>query len=107
VQGVYDSRGMWTPGGNSYGDQRGAPRDIASRIDNLDQRINRGVQQGVLTAGQARAADKELNRIRSYDRSLRNRNGMISQSNEARIQSRLDRLSDSIRTYRQDARYNN
>ena len=113
--GAYDSRGVWNAtnagygnngnngngngGGNGYGNGNNQ-RDIATRFDRIEQRIERGMEQGSLTRNQAQRAETELEAIRRYDRSLRNRNGAISQRNESLVQQRLDRMNDSLRNVR-------
>jgi hypothetical protein len=118
--GYYDQNGRWVPGtvhgrydaqgrfiaenGNGYGNagNRGGQRDIESRFERIAGRIERGVNDGDLSRNDARRANTELESIRRYDRSLRNRNGAISASDAARVQTRLNRLSDRLRAVREN-----
>jgi hypothetical protein len=123
VRGSYDARGMFIAengyrdgnagdrndryansgyANNGYGNDRnqGDTRDIQSRFQRLESRIDRGINDGSLNRDDARRASAELDSIRRYDRSLRSRNGTISARNEGLVQSRLDRLSDRLRTVR-------
>ena len=107
--GSYDSRGRWIAsnaynngGNNDAGYNNGGNRDVRSRLARIEQRIDRGVQQGSLTPGEARRAEDELAAIRRYDRSLRTRSGTLTARNEALVQARLDRLSDRIKAARDD-----
>ncbi len=109
TSGSYDARGVWIAantgygngaynnGNNAYGNGDNGQRDIQSRFMRIEQRISRGVDDGSLNRNEAQRDQYELSSIRRYDRSLRNRNGAISARNEARVQQRLDRLSDRLR----------
>lgn len=101
VRGSYDARGVFVAD-NGYGNTVGntGQRDIKSRFARLETRIDNGASSGALTRNEARLAESELASIRRYDQSLRNRNGVISTRNEARVQTRLDQLSDRLRAVR-------
>lgn len=109
ARGAYDSRGVWVAAnagygnannGNGYNNGNSGQRDVPSRLARLEQRIERGVDQGNLNRNEAQRAQTELASIRRYDRSLRGRNGQLSTRNEALVQARLDRLSDALRNVR-------
>ena len=113
VRGRYDDRGVFIAdngngydnrGGNGYSNAgyQGGQRDIASRLDRIEARIGRGVQQGKLNRTDAQRAEGELDSIRRYDRSLRSRSGAISNRNESLVQARLDRLSDRLKGIREN-----
>ncbi|TRW18277.1 glycine zipper 2TM domain-containing protein [Glacieibacterium frigidum] len=123
TRGYYDTRGTWISvdgyaGNTGYGNDRGndrgnyagndrgndGPRDVRSRIERLDERISRGETDRTLTRREAANARAELASITRYDRSLRNRRGDLSPRNEALVSQRLDRLRDTLREARQDAR---
>jgi hypothetical protein len=127
TRGYYDTRGTWISvdgyagntggysgnnnngypgnnGGYTDNDQNDGPRDVRSRLARLDDRIERGENNRMLSRGEANRARAELASITRYDRSLRNRRGYISPRNEALVQARLNRLSDVLREARQDAR---
>jgi len=101
VRGSYDARGVFIAD-NGYGNTvgNGGQRDIKSRFARLETRIDNGASSGALTRNEARLAENELASIRRYDQTLRNRNGLISTRNEARVQTRLDQLSDRLRAVR-------
>jgi len=112
TRGYYDARGSWistslVPGqavvaGNGY--HNGDRRDIRSRETRIEQRIQKGYRDRSLSRSEYYQASRELNSIRSYERSLRNRRGVLNTRNEALVQARLDRLNDMIRDARQEAR---
>jgi hypothetical protein len=83
-------------GWNSNEFWRGAPSDTWQRIDYLQQRINRGVQDGSLTRSEARRAQTQLQRIR-MDASRMRRNGTLDPRYSGNIQARLDDLSRNLR----------
>ena len=90
-------------GNNGYGNNgqgNNGQRDIESRFDRIETRIDRGIENRSLSRADANRAEAELASIRRYDRSLRNRNGQISPRNENAVQARLDRLSDRLRNVR-------
>ena len=98
VRGNYDARGNFiAENGTGYGRGDTGKRDIESRFTRIESRIEHGVAAGDLSRNDGRRADKELASIRRYDGSLRDRNGNISNRNEALVQARLDRLSDRLR----------
>ena len=113
ARGAYDSRGVWMAANNrndyangnenafdaGYGNN-GGQRDIQSRLARIEQRIDRGREDGILDRDEAQRAAEELASIRRYDRSLRTRNGTISARNESLVQTRLDRLNDRLRNSR-------
>ena len=102
VVGSYDDRGRWVKGGNGYG-QNGIV-DSRARLDRIEQRIDRGIQDRSLDRREANNAISEVASIRRYDRSLRNRNGAISVRNAALVDVRIDRLSERLRFDRNDSR---
>ena len=107
ARGEYNARGVWIAADSGYtndnvenGVYTNGQRDVASRLEGLEQRIERGIQEGSLNRNQAQRAQAELDSIRRYNRSLRSRNGSISARNEALVQARLNRLSDGLRNSR-------
>ena len=70
----------------------------------IEERVERSVENGRLTRREGQRADAEIEAIRRYDRSLRTRNGNLSTGNEQRVVQRIERLQDSLRDARQDAR---
>lgn len=124
TRGYYDTRGVWVRvdgyagntgnyagnngnNGNYADDDRNdGPRDVQTRLARLDDRIDRAESNRTLTRGEVTRARNELASITRYDRLNRNRRGYMSPANEARVQARLDRLSDMLREARQEARAN-
>jgi hypothetical protein len=78
-----------------------APSDIRQRIDWLQRRIDRGVQDGSLTRSQAGDLYRRLNFIRRDARS-----GDITPDRRDRLQERLDDLSSQVRWQRHDGERN-
>jgi hypothetical protein len=121
--GYYDINGRWvTPapavtGYNaSYGNRdiwAGAPTDLRQREAWLERRIQRGQRDGSLTRQEAYQALRQLSNIRREEYRM-SRNGLDSRE-QARVQARLDDLSQSIRWARhngardddQDGNYQN
>jgi uncharacterized protein YcfJ len=114
--GYYDINGRWVTAAPSASNSgynvstgydrqsfwRDAPQDVRQREAWLRQRIERGMDNGSLTRQDARRAMRELDRIRSEEAMLA-RDG-FSARDEARVQARLDTLSQSIRWARQNNR---
>ena len=108
TSGAYDPRGVWVAsndgyvnsGNENYGSDGNGRRDVESRFARIEQRIDRGVEQGNLSRSQAERAGNELDAIRRYDQSLRTRNGTLSARNEALVQARLDKLNVGLRGMR-------
>lgn len=75
----------------------GAPQDPRQRIDWLQQRINRGEQDGSLNPREARNSQTELNNIRHMARNFSRHDGRELAPQHANfIQSRLDNLSQRL-----------
>ena len=119
VMGYYDGNGRWiatSASAGAYGQQpsygqqanyegrsnwRDAPRDVHERTAWLEQRIQRGRDDGTLSRREAYDAMRSLNSIRQQDRSMR-RHGQLRDRDEAIIQARLDDLNSRIRWARQN-----
>jgi hypothetical protein len=74
--------------------------NIPARITNIGALIERDARAGHLNRDEARRANAELESIRRYDRSLRNRNGTLSSRNDALVMARLERLTQNLRAAR-------
>ena len=81
----WNSRDFW----------QGAPSGVWERIRYLQDRINRGVQDGSLTRREAQRAQYQLDNIRR-DAAVMRRRG-FSPSESASIQARLDNVSRNLR----------
>ena len=77
---------------------RDAPSDIRQRIDWLQRRIDRGVQDGSLTRGESRDLYRQLDYIR-----IDARRGYITPDRRDRLQARLDDLGSQVRWQRRDS----
>jgi hypothetical protein len=86
-------------GWNSNEFWRGAPSDPWQRIDYLQQRIDRGRQDGSLNQREAYRAQMQLRRIRQDFWRMR-RNGVLDPREQANLQARLDDLSRNLRWMR-------
>jgi hypothetical protein len=92
-------------GWNSGEFWRGAPSDPWQRIDYLQQRIDRGVQDGSLDRREAMRAQSELRQIRQEAWQMRRRGGgAVRGSDAVALQARLDGLSSRLRWMRQNDR---
>jgi len=89
--------GAWNNGWNRETFWRDAPSDIRQRIDWLQHRIDRGVQDGSLTRREAGDLYRRLNYIRRDARS-----GYITADRRDRLQARLDDLSSQVGWQRRD-----
>jgi hypothetical protein len=76
---------------------RDAPSDMRQRIDWLQRRIDRGVQDGSLTRSDARDLYRQLDFIRRDAR-----RGRMTPDRRDRLQARLDDLSSQIRSQRRE-----
>jgi hypothetical protein len=96
----YAAQGYAAQGyGNDF--WRGAPSDTWQRIGYVEQRIDAGIRDGSLSPQEAQRAQMELRQIRRDAMRMR-RNGYMSASNSAVLQSRLDALSRNIRWARRN-----
>jgi hypothetical protein len=108
--GYYDREGVWVdgvpPNVGSYGanasyESRRNTMDIDSRIARIDERIQRGRDDGSLSRYEARDATAALADIRREEQDRRS-DGRLSDRDEATLQARLDRLSDQVHLDRRD-----
>ncbi|HTK35443.1 MAG TPA: glycine zipper 2TM domain-containing protein [Caulobacteraceae bacterium] len=92
----YD-RGGYGYGAGPDGFWRGAPQGIREREDWLEQRIQRGVEQGTLDRREARRATDMLRDLRNTEQRLRRRDGgRLSRQDADYMQVRLDNLGQQI-----------
>jgi hypothetical protein len=85
-------------GWNSTQFWSGAPSDAWSRMDYLQQRIDRGRQDGSLTPREAMRAQNELRTLRRQAWQMRRRDGgRMNAADDAWLQTRLDTLSRDLR----------
>lgn len=94
----WDNRSSY--GWNSSDFWREAPRDAWARINYMQQRIDRGIQDGSLTRNEGRRLQRELERIRRDARRWRR-----GSDRDLRLQARLDDLGRSIRWERRDNQF--
>lgn len=108
--GYYDRAGAWVDGAPPYAGSYGADAgyesrrntmDVNSRIARIDDRIQRGRDDGSLSRYEARDALATLADIRREEQDRRY-DGRLSDRDEARLQARLDRLADQIHMDRRD-----
>ena len=106
-RGYYDSRGSWVAqSATSYGhnasyDTREHTWDIDTQIARVDDRIQRGRNDGSLSSREARRATNTLNDIRREERNEM-RNGRLSYNEQTKLQGRLESLSNQVRMDRMD-----
>lgn len=108
VMGYYDTQGRWIPSGPSAStysssvsyETRPRTMDIDSRIARIDQRIQDGRNDGSLSRSDARRALTALNDVRRQER-YRMRGGYLGDSDQAMLNSRLDRIAAQIRMDRE------
>jgi hypothetical protein len=103
--GNWDNNGRWATSAGAYGSAasydnrpnwRDAPQDIGAREALLEQRIERGRNDGTLSRYEARNAFRALQSIRQDERYFR-RDGRLSRREESTLMARLDNLSSQIR----------
>jgi len=106
--GYYDSRGAWVAtSANTYGrnastyQTRSTTWDIDTQIARLDDRIQRGQNDGTLSRRETRSATSTLNDIRREERNEM-RNGRLSYNEQTKLQGRLESLSNQVRLDRMD-----
>jgi hypothetical protein len=97
------------PAGFRYGYGRefwnGAPRDIDQRLAWLETRLRRGMQDGSVTRNEANRAFRMLRDFRRREAVLTARDGgRLSGRSEARLNARLDEISQRIRWLRTNER---
>jgi hypothetical protein len=93
------STGDWNP--DAF--WRGAPEGPRERIEFLQDRINRGKQDGSLDPHEADRAQRELDGVRGWvRRSHYDNGGPLTAEQRDRIQGRLDAISRQIRWMRHD-----
>jgi hypothetical protein len=93
-----DDGGGYGYGAGPNGFWRGAPQGIREREDWLEQRIQRGIDQGTLDRREARRATDMLRDLRTTEQRLRRRDGgRLTDRDSAYMQVRLDNLSQQIR----------
>lgn len=113
--GYYDGQGRWiatAPSASGYGQNAsyqagsgwaGAPMDIRGRQAWLQQRVQRGLNDGSLSRAEADNAMRQLNMISRQERGMRHyRNGRLGARDTATIQARLDHVAADIRSDRRD-----
>ena len=76
---------------------RGAPDNPYQRIQFLQDRINRGMQDGSLDRREAWRANRELNNVRQWLRRMHWQGNQLTPDQRERVQARLDDISRQIR----------
>lgn len=106
--GYYDTNGRWVvtaPSAGAYSANAGYTArdhsiDVDTRISRIDDRIQRGREDGSLSKKEARRAMNTLSDIRNEENRHR-LYGRMSERDEAALQQRLDQLSAQIRMDRE------
>jgi hypothetical protein len=80
-------------------DDRGA--NINERESRINARIQRGIESGRITEGEARRLYRELRDIEAKERAFRS-DGRIGGREEAELNHDLDRLSENVREQMRD-----
>jgi len=127
AQGYYDRNGNWVNGAPEgrwdndgryvassagyYGSEasyqtrsnwRDAPQDLRSREAWLEQRIQRGRNDGTLSRWEARNAMRTLDEIRRDERDMWRNDGRLSGREANSLMARLDDLNAKVRSDRRD-----
>jgi len=104
VRGYYDTRGAWigaTVSAEAYGAnagfQGGAHRDLDTRENWLEQRIDSATANGSLNQYDAHQDRRLLSEVRRDETDMRHGDGELSPRDEAGLQVRLDGLSASLK----------
>lgn len=96
---------QWAPGPwNPRTFWQGAPANPYSRIQFLQDRVNRGVADGSLDRREASRINRELNGVREWIRRMHWQTGRLTPDQSARVQARLDDISRQIRWLRHNGR---
>jgi hypothetical protein len=83
---------------------QGAPDNPYERIQFLQDRISRGVADGSLDRREAWRANRELNGVRQWIRRMHWQGERLTPDQRARVQARLDQISQQIRWARHNGR---
>ena len=83
---------------------KGAPANPYERIQFLQDRINCGFADGSLDRREAWRANRELNGVRQWIRHMHWRGNRLTPDQRARVQPRLDQISQQIRWARHNRR---
>ena len=83
---------------------QGAPDNPYQRIQFMQDRINRGVADGSLDRREAWRANRELNGVRMWIRRMHWNGERLTPDQRARVQARLDQISQQIRWMRHNGR---
>ena len=94
------SRGGGSDRGGGYDRGGRGPTDTAGRERWLEQRIMAGRDDRSLSRYDASQAMATLTYIRRRESGMRYDDGTLAREDEADIQARLDRLSDTLRSSR-------
>jgi len=105
VRGYYDTRGVWigaTLSADTYGHDAGFQgggdhRDLETREAWLERRIDSAVSDRSMSRYDADRDRDQLGAIRAAETDMRERSGQLTPRDEARLQSRLDTLSASVK----------
>src|SRR3954452_208659 len=99
---------QWAPRHSQTWDRnaiwRGAPDNPYERIQFLQDRISRGVADGSLDRREAWRANRELNGVRQWIRRMHWQGERLTPDQRARVQARLDQISQQIRWARHNGR---
>ena len=104
--GYWNTRGQWVAAASAY-DRAGYDRndgrseasapDFRSRAAWLDERIQRGVQDGSLSHSDGRRAERSLRDIRRQEAHMRHYDGQLRAADAATIEGRLHDLGQTVR----------
>ena len=93
-------RGPWNPSVV----WQGAPASPYERIQFRQDRVNRGVADGSLDRREAWRVNRELNGVRQWIRRMHWQGNRLTPDQRARVQARLDQISQQIRWMRHNGR---
>jgi len=105
--GAYNSRGVWVAADTRvYYDNRrdweNGQTDFATRAAWLERRIQTGLEDGSLSRGEARRAQRSLQDIRRQETRMPHYRGALRPADAAAVDGRLNNLRQNIQWTRQD-----
>lgn len=83
---------------------QGAPDNPYDRIQFMQDRVNRGVADGSIDRREAWRVNRELNGVRQWIRRMHWQDQRLTPDQRARVQARLDQISQQIRWMRHNGR---
>jgi hypothetical protein len=95
--GYYDSRGRWNATGVATSGNYGSPPAILPQIAALDRYVSTAQSRRLLSSRELASVRRQLYGIRASEQAMRHdRRGNLSMTDQAKLQVRIDRLSNRL-----------